>query len=88
MTGRRPLAVFLSLSLGLSSALSAAPAAAASFPAYVNYQGKLGDASGNPLTGTYSFRFKFYSAPVGGTASGCPRNTSSSSAGAWTPASS
>lgn len=42
------------------------PAAAAAFPSYFNYQGKLADASGNPLTGTYSFQFDVYDASAGG----------------------
>ncbi len=46
--------------------LAAIPAAAQVFPAYLNYQGKLGDPSGNPLTGTYSFEFKLYSQSSGG----------------------
>ncbi len=44
-----------------------APALAAAYPGYINYQGKLGDPSGNPLTGIYSFRFRFYSQATGGT---------------------
>jgi hypothetical protein len=40
--------------------LAALPAAAQVFPAYINYQGKLGDPLGNPLTGTYSFQFALY----------------------------
>ncbi len=39
-------------------------ASAAAFPSYINYQGKLGDPSGNPLTGVYSFRFRFYDSPT------------------------
>ena len=42
----------------------AASASAAAFPSYINYQGKLGDPSGNPLTGVYSFRFRFYDSPT------------------------
>ncbi|MGQ0645006.1 MAG: tail fiber domain-containing protein [Elusimicrobiota bacterium] len=37
-------------------------------PGVVNYQGKLADSSGNPLTGTYSMTFKIYAAPTGGAA--------------------
>ncbi|HEX4048672.1 MAG TPA: hypothetical protein VH309_12590, partial [Elusimicrobiota bacterium] len=51
----------------LFGALSLKPAAAQVFPAYLNYQGKLGDPSGNPLTGTYSFEFKLYNQASGGT---------------------
>jgi hypothetical protein len=58
--GVAALAIFL-------GALAALPAGAQVFPAYLNYQGKLGDASGNPLTGTYSFEFKLYNAGTGGT---------------------
>src|SRR3990172_6559189 len=38
----------------------AAPSLAA-VPQRLNYQGKLGDASGDPLTGTYNLRFRFCS---------------------------
>ena len=51
----------------LASALAALPAAAQVFPAYLNYQGKLGDTTGNPLTGTYSFQFNLYNQAAGGT---------------------
>ena len=44
------------------------PAGAAQFPQYLNYQGKLANTAGNPLTGTYSFRFKLYDRATGGTA--------------------
>src|SRR3954454_18938756 len=50
----------------LCAALLLPTAAAAAVPQYVNYQGKLGDASGNPLSGTYSFRFKLYNSLGGG----------------------
>ena len=46
---------------------AAGAASAATFPGYINYQGKLGDPSGNPLTGQYSFAFRLYNAEVGGT---------------------
>jgi hypothetical protein len=42
--------------------------AGAAVPQRLNYQGKLGDASGNPLSGTYSFRFKLFAAETGGAA--------------------
>jgi|CXWL01.1.fsa_nt_gi hypothetical protein len=45
-------------------AISAASASAATFPSYINYQGKLGDPSGNPFTGVYSFSFSFYDSPT------------------------
>jgi hypothetical protein len=48
------------------AALAPTPGATQVFPAYLNYQGKLGDPSGNPKTGTYSFRFKLYSQASGG----------------------
>src|ERR1700692_3847584 len=54
------------LSLLLVSVASAVPAAAQVFPAYLNYQGKLADTSGNPLTGTYSFQFNIWSSLTGG----------------------
>ena len=41
-------------------------AQAAGIPQYLNYQGKLGDASGNPLNGSYCFRFTLYDAASGG----------------------
>src|SRR5579872_1062829 len=48
----------LSACLALSS-LPALPApASAAVPQLLNYQGKMGDASGNPLTGTYDMRFR------------------------------
>jgi len=47
--------------------LLAGPAVAAAFPSYINYQGKLGNPSGTPLTGTYSFRFRLYTQATGGT---------------------
>src|ERR1035437_1723716 len=47
--------------------VAAAASALAAVPQVLNYQGKLGDSSGNPLTGTYSFRFTVWSAVTGGT---------------------
>jgi len=41
-------------------------AAFADVPRFLNYQGKLADPSGNPLTGAYSFRFSLYDVPSGG----------------------
>ncbi|MDE2237303.1 MAG: hypothetical protein KGK30_05390, partial [Elusimicrobia bacterium] len=58
-------AALKALSLAAALTLSARLACAA-VPQYINYQGKLGDASGNPLTGTYSFQFTFYDAASGG----------------------
>jgi len=40
---------------------------AADVPARINYQGRLTDASGSPLDGTYPMRFQLYSAASGGT---------------------
>ncbi len=54
------LSVIFSL-LSISSALAA-------IPSVINYQGKLTDASDNPLTGSYNFVFKIYDASTGGTA--------------------
>ena len=54
--------------LGLLIASSLAAAAfAQSFPSYLNYQGKLADAGGNPLSGAFSFEFKLYNQSSGGT---------------------
>ncbi|MBI4424376.1 MAG: hypothetical protein HY554_11640, partial [Elusimicrobia bacterium] len=50
--------------LVLAAALAAESAAAV--PQYLNYQGKLADSAGNPLSGAYSFRFKFFDAATGG----------------------
>lgn len=41
--------------------------AAVAPPNKMNFQGRLTDASGNPLTGTYDMQFKLYSAASGGT---------------------
>jgi hypothetical protein len=35
-------------------------------PHLINYQGKLTDDEGNPLTGNYDLNFKIYNAPSGG----------------------
>lgn len=48
--------------------LLAAAAATAAVPQRLNYQGKLGNAAGDPLSGTYSFRFKLFAAETGGAA--------------------
>ncbi|MBS3052816.1 MAG: hypothetical protein J4428_05605, partial [Candidatus Aenigmarchaeota archaeon] len=42
--------------------------ALAAIPSVINYQGKLTDASDNPLTGSYNFVFKIYDVSTGGTA--------------------
>lgn len=43
--------------------------ASAAIPPFINYQGRLTDSSGNPVTdGIYSLVFTFYDAPTGGTA--------------------
>lgn len=44
-----------------------ASSAAVTPPNKMNFQGRLTDASGNPLTGTYDMQFKLYSAASGGT---------------------
>jgi hypothetical protein len=43
----------------------AAPAAAST--GTIAYQGRLADANGNPLTGTYNMIFRLYAVPTGGT---------------------
>ena len=40
--------------------VSAARLSATSIPQLINYQGRLTDAAGNPLTGTYSMTFRLY----------------------------
>ena len=45
----------------------AGAARAAATSTVVNYQGRLTDASGNPLTGTYAMTFALYTTPTGGT---------------------
>jgi hypothetical protein len=51
------------------TAFASAPLVSASlFPTGISYQGKLMDASGNPLTGTYTVTFSLYNASTGGTA--------------------
>ncbi len=40
----------------------------AAVPQRLNYQGKLANAAGDPLSGTYSFRFKLFAAETGGAA--------------------
>ncbi|MBI4425871.1 MAG: hypothetical protein HY554_19230, partial [Elusimicrobia bacterium] len=39
----------------------------AAVPQFILYQGKLADSTGNPLSGTFSFRFKFFAQATGGT---------------------
>ena len=39
----------------------------AQVPQFINYQGKLKDSGGNPLTGTYDFRMRIYDDPTAGT---------------------
>src|SRR3989338_9364671 len=51
--------IFSILSLSLSIA---------AIPSVINYQGKLTDPNGNPLTGSYNFVFKIYDVSTGGTA--------------------
>ena len=48
--------------------LLGASVAYAAVPQRLNYQGKLGNAAGDPLSGTYSFRFKLFAAETGGAA--------------------
>jgi hypothetical protein len=47
---------------------SAARLATVTVPQLINYQGRLTDAAGNPLTGTYNMTFCLYEAATGGTA--------------------
>jgi len=55
--------------LAVAAALSLALSAAAAFPPFMNYQGKLTDASGNPVPdATYNVVFTIYDAPTEGTA--------------------
>jgi len=48
----------------LAMLLAASPALAV--PSLINYQGKLTDAGGNPLDGTFSMTFRLYSVPSSG----------------------
>jgi len=50
----------------------------------INYQGKLTDAAGNPLTGTYTVTFKLYEASSGGTALATDTHTVQASIGLFT----
>ncbi len=45
--------------------LSFAIVCLAQVPQYVNYQGQLSDAAGNPLTGNYTINFRIYSSSAG-----------------------
>ncbi|MDP2867124.1 MAG: hypothetical protein Q8O90_12865, partial [Elusimicrobiota bacterium] len=54
------------LVLEIFSVLLLMPALAGAAPALINYQGRLVDANGNPLSGTYSLTFKIYSVASGG----------------------
>ena len=42
------------------------PAAAGNSTGTIAYQGRLADANGNPLTGTYNMIFRLYAVPTGG----------------------
>ncbi|MDE1977133.1 MAG: hypothetical protein KGI84_07740 [Elusimicrobia bacterium] len=53
------------LTAALSCAMLAATAMAA-FPSAINFQGRLTDASGNPITGTESIQFSIWNAATGG----------------------
>ena len=54
------VAVLVSLTAGIASAALVTQS--------ITYQGKLTDAAGNPLTGTYSVTFRLYDVSSGGTA--------------------
>ncbi|MDD5208890.1 MAG: hypothetical protein PHV36_05845, partial [Elusimicrobiales bacterium] len=56
------------LVLEIFSVLLLLPALTAAAPALINYQGRLVDANGNPLSGTYSITFNIYGALSGGSA--------------------
>ncbi|OIO02899.1 MAG: hypothetical protein AUJ51_05655 [Elusimicrobia bacterium CG1_02_56_21] len=56
------------LVLEIFSVLLLLPALAGAAPALINYQGRLVDANGNPLSGAYSITFSIYSAASGGSA--------------------
>jgi len=47
----------------------------ASVPQLINYQGRLTDAAGNPLTGTYNMTFCLYDVATGGTSLWCESQT-------------
>nr|MDA8130183.1 hypothetical protein [Elusimicrobiota bacterium] len=54
--------------LGILTGLLLLPVLAAAAPSYINYQGRLVDASGNPLSGSYSITFNIYGVSSGGSA--------------------
>ncbi len=58
----------LTKKIAILSALLLLPLLAVAAPSYINYQGRLVDTTGNPLTGAQSIVFKLYSVPSGGTA--------------------
>ena len=79
LIGVLALALLLAMTAGLSQAQKAEPPvgevqrssrveAVAAVGSRIPIQGRLTDASGNPLSGTYSIRFRLYDAAVGGTA--------------------
>jgi hypothetical protein len=59
-------------------------AAAATVGSTLNYQGKLTDAAGNPLTGSYSVTFKLYDVASGGTALATDTHSVTASNGLFT----
>lgn len=55
------------LVMAIAFSLSVAPSIRASVPAEMTVQGKLADPGGTPQTGTFTFTFRIYDAPAGGT---------------------
>nr|MDA8243949.1 hypothetical protein [Elusimicrobiota bacterium] len=58
----------LKATLAVLMGLALLPAMAAAAPSYINYQGRLVDANGNPLSGSYSITFNIYGVSSGGSA--------------------
>ena len=54
--------------IGVALILSIAPSGNGEVPPIINYQGRLTDAGGTPLTGSYALTFAIFDVSVGGTA--------------------
>ncbi len=60
--------VLVGLAFAAQPGVSTAQTDAISAPALINYQGKLTDAAGNPITGTRDLKFELFTTLTGGTA--------------------
>jgi hypothetical protein len=76
ISGIFAVVVLVSLTVGIVSAVPVTQ--------NITYQGKLTDAAGNPLTGTYSVTFKLYGVSTGGTALAADTHTVQASKGLFT----